>query len=279
MSQTIDSRSNTLTLEEVIVRLTKSEAVEGILLIGSANEDSLTPASDYDLVVVLSNMPVPLHVGVTRINHRLTDLIFVSAKEIEEVLALTEPVGCSKPLGRIIPWIQAGKIVFDRSGRLQRCQNKFRTGTWTKAASEFEVYGSCFGVNYNLAQTRRMLASDDPDYRMTAKVRMAIYGTSGLLWDYFTIRRMPWKGEKKALRYLESHDPEYYELFHQFVKAGTCEKKLRLYEQLAKRTTAPAGGLWGENDTALLFQEGTELQPGMVESALSFWNSLISNQG
>lgn len=279
MSQTIDSRSNTLTLEEVIVRLSKSEAVEGILLIGSANEGRLTSASDYDLVVVLNTMLVPLHVGLTWINHRLTDLLFVRSGELDDITALAEPVSAPKPMGRLIRWLQSGKILFDRSGRLQRCQSKLRTGTWTKAASEFEVYGSCFGVNYNLAQTRRMLASDDPDYRMTAKVRMAIYGTSGLLWDYFTIRRMPWKGEKKALRYLESHDPEYYELFHQFVKAGTCEKKLRLYEQLAKRTMAPAGGLWGENDTALLFQEGTELQPGMVESALSFWNSLISNQG
>jgi len=279
MSQTIDSRSNTLTLEEVFVRLSKSEAVEGILLIGSANEGRLIPASDYDLVVVLNTMPVPLHVGLTWINHRLTDLLFVRAVELDDITALAEPVSAPKPMGRLIRWFQSGKILFDRSGRLQRCQSKVRSGTWTKAANEFEVYGAWFGVNYNLAQTRRMLASADPDYRMTAKVRMAIYGTSGLLWDYFTIRRMSWEGEKQALRYLESHDPEYYELFHQFVKAGTCEKKLRLYEQLAKRTTAPAGGLWGENDTALLFQEGTELQPGMFESALSFWDSLISNQG
>jgi hypothetical protein len=279
MSQTIDSPSNTLTLEEVIARLTKSEAVEGILLIGSANEGRLTSASDYDLVVVLNAMPVPLHVGLTWINHRLTDLLFVRSGELDDITALVEPVSAPKPMGRLIRWLQAGKILFDRSGRLQRCQSKVRIGTWTKEAGEFEVYGAWFGVNYNLTQTRRMLASDDPDYRMTAEVRMAIYGTSGLLWDYFTIRRMFWEGEKQALRYLESHDPEYYELFHQFVKAGTCEKKLRLYEQLAKRVTAPAGGLWGEKDTALLFQEGTELQPGIVESALSFWDSLISNQG
>jgi len=239
----------------------------------------MTPASDYDLVVVLNTMPVPLHVGLTWINHRLTDLLFVRTEELDDIKALAEPVSAPKPIGRLIHWFQSGKILFDRSGRLQRCQSKVRTGTWTKVAGEFEVYGAWFGVNYNLAQTRRMLASDDPDYRMTAKVRMAIYGTSGLLWDYFTIRRMPWEGEKQALRYLESHDPEYYKLFHQFVKAGTCEKRLRLYEQLAKRTTAPVGGLWGDNDTALLFQEGTELQPGMAESALSFWDSLISNQG
>lgn len=268
-----------LTLEEVIVRLSKHEAVEGILLIGSANEGRMTPASDYDLVVVLNTMPVPLHVGLTWINHRLTDLLFVRSGELDDIMVLAEPVSSPKPMGRLISWLQSGKILFDRSGRLQHSQSKVRTGTWTKAAGEYEVYGAWFGVNYNLAQTRRMLASADPDYRMTAKVRMVIYGTSGLLWDYFTIRRMPWEGEKQALRYLESHDPEYFKLFHQFVKAGTCEKKLRLYEQLAKRTTAPAGGLWGENDTALLFQEGTELQPGMVESALSFWDNLISNQG
>ena len=37
-------------------------AVEGVLLIGSTNTSALTPASDYDMIVVLNEMPAPIHV-------------------------------------------------------------------------------------------------------------------------------------------------------------------------------------------------------------------------
>jgi predicted nucleotidyltransferase len=67
-----------MTLEQVIARLSHHLAVDGLLTIGSTGRDTLTPTSDYDLVVVLADPPLPLGVGITSIDHRLTDVLFVT---------------------------------------------------------------------------------------------------------------------------------------------------------------------------------------------------------
>ena len=73
-----------MTLGKVIVRLSKSETVEGVLVIGSAGDDRLTLASDYDLVVVLTEAPRALApYGVTYADGRLTDLLFVTASVVQ----------------------------------------------------------------------------------------------------------------------------------------------------------------------------------------------------
>jgi predicted nucleotidyltransferase len=86
INRTSTSPSNDMTLEQITARLSQNEVVTGLLLIGSAARGELTPTSDVDLVVVLSEMPVPLHVGVTYIDGTLTDLIFLRAAQIGKAL-------------------------------------------------------------------------------------------------------------------------------------------------------------------------------------------------
>lgn len=70
MPITSTSTAAEMTFEQVVARLSQHEAVDGLLVIGSASNAHLTPASDYDLVIILSAMPVPIHVGVTQIAGR-----------------------------------------------------------------------------------------------------------------------------------------------------------------------------------------------------------------
>ena len=276
MPKTIISHSNTMTLEEVIARLSSREVVEGIVIIGSAGENKLSPASDYDLLIVLSDMPAPLHVALTHIDQRLTDIIFITVAEIDHILTNNEPVDADSWIGRTIRWLQVGQIAFDRSERLHRAQRKVQTGQWHNPVGESDMYPVWFGINYDLRQTKRILASDDPVYLMAVDIRL-LRSLFELWWSYFQFRQLRPGSEKEGIRYLATHDPAYLELFKQCLAETDRESRVKLYEQLAALTTVPAGGLWEDGATAIQFKPGTKLQPDVIEDALDSWESLITD--
>lgn len=265
-----------MTLEQVVARLAGHEAVQGILIIGSAVKSELNRASDYDVVLVLGEMPVPLHVALTSIDRRLADIIFVTAAQIDEVLGLQGPVDGDAWIGRIVRWLLAGEIAYDRSGDLRRAQDKVRSGGWLEGKSAESGYGAWFKVNYNLAQTRRLFSSDDPVYLAAGELRISLYGPSDLLFGYWEMRGLRWEGDKEAVRYLETHDPDYLRLFLHFLEAPDPRRKLHLYETLAERTTAPLGGLWPEGTTALTL-DAQPATPERIEAGLRFWEDLLDD--
>lgn len=274
MFQPTPSNSHHLTFSQVTRRLSQNDIVTGLIVIGSASQNKLTPASDYDLVVVLAEMPLPLHVGVTYIEGRFTDLIFVTAAQIEEIIALADPVSGEVWLGRTIRWLEVGTIIFDRSERLKGAQQKVKGGNWLRPMDENDGYGPWATINYNLAQTRRLFTSDDPLYQMTAAVRIALYGPADLFFNYFTIRKLRWEGDKEAIRYLLAHDPAYLRLFQHFMVEPDQARKLQLYEELAELTVSPVGDIWPGDMTVMSFEE--KVGADMVQKALAFWESLLA---
>jgi len=264
---------NSLTLDEVIARLSQRTTVEGVLTIGTTSGDKLTPSSDYDLVVVLSELPEGLEpYGLTYVNNRLTDLLFVTTEQLDEIQALKAPIDSWIWLGRIVAWFETGRIVFDRKGQLQQIQNKVRAQPALRPLDK-DGRAGWWRVNYNLAQTLRMLASDDPVYLIAAELRMALYGPTDLLFNYFDIRNLMWQGDKEAVRYLMAHDATYLTRFRAFISECELATKAALYSELAARTVAPVGDLWPQGITALAVAQGGD--PESTEEALSFWDNLI----
>ncbi len=273
MLQPTPANSSQMTLPEVIDRVAQNEIVDGIFIIGSAGKDKLTPASDYDLVIVLAETPLPLHVGVTYIDHRFTDLIFLTTKQIEQVLTLATPLAGDEWLGKIVRWLQTGTLTFDRKGQMAQAQKKVKQGQWVTTPDETDGYGPWFRLNYNLAQSKRMLASDDPVYLMAVDLRVALYGPADLLFSYFTLRQLLWEGEKEAVRYLMAHDPAYLDLFREFIFEADRLRKFALYETLAKTTVAPLGTIWPDNISVMAFDQKVTLE--IIEKASDFWDGLI----
>ena len=72
-----------MSLEDVLTCLSRSDLVSGVLQIGSLSRGQLRYESDYDLVIVLEQSAAPWYVGVTTIDRRFTDLIFVDKVDIE----------------------------------------------------------------------------------------------------------------------------------------------------------------------------------------------------
>ena len=120
-----------------------------------------------------------------------------------------------------------------------------------------------------------MLASDDPVYQQALDMRL-LYSVAEVFTGYFDLRRLSWEGEKAAIRYLAANDPEYLDLFQRCLAEADRARKAQLYEQLAALATAPASGLWQDGATAFNFKPEARSQPGMLEAALHFWESLIT---
>ena len=100
---------------------------------------------------------------------------------------------------------------------------------------------------------------------------------------YFTVRRLPWRQEKPAIRYLVAHDPDWLDRFRQCLAEPDRRRKIQQYEELARLTLAPVGELWAPGTTAVdpgpAYGAGPEeTPPGAVEDALAFWQGLIAEE-
>ncbi len=281
MFPTIPTPTENLTLDEVIGRLARHAAVDGVVVMGSASTGALTPTSDYDLFVIMSVMPEPLYMVLTTIEGRLAEVYFTTTVEIDQIQALDRPTYGDADETVAILWLQTGQIAFDRSGRLDRLRRKVQADPWPDMARANEtmaadIYAYWWKINYNLRQTRRMLASDDPVYLMAVDIRL-LYSLPEVFVGYARARRMVWRGEKELIRYLQQQDQTFLDLFRGCITETDRARKVALYEWAAALALTPVGGLWPPEATGVQIHTDPAFQPTQIEHALTFWQSLTGD--
>ncbi len=263
-----------MTLDEVLSLLSRHPLVDGLVTVGSTGRVTFTPTSDYDLLVVLAETLVPLHVGITYIDHRLTDLLFATTAQIRQILAAEAPLDGEAWEGRVARWLVDGQVVFDRSGIIRQAQAKVGDSNWIRPLADIDAYGAWIGVNYNLLHTRRLMQSDDPVHRHAAEIRMSMYGVSNVLLSYFRLRKLLWEGDKAAIRYLMAHDPSYFELLQHFVRESDPYRKFAAYERVAEATFAQCSSLW-QGEPTVLWNDSLPASWETVAQGLAFWEDLL----
>jgi hypothetical protein len=231
-------------LDRVLAQLQASAQVVGVLAIGSLAHQTLSPSSDYDLVLVIRDMAPPWYVGVTTIGGRFADLIFVSVDAVEQIQSLSASIAATHELASIVRWFQQGTILVDRDQILHRAQQHIQKQNLIEPIADQSAHGAWFAINFNLAVARRYVRSPDEWVQATADMRMAVYGHADLWFNYFTIRKLDWDGDKAAVAYLREHDPAYLALYQRFIDTTDRQAKLACYEQAAMHATEPLGGLW-----------------------------------
>lgn len=263
----------TVDLEDLVARLSRREAVDGIVFVGSTGTDALRPSSDYDVLVAINEPALPLLVGLTTVGGRLTDLLFVTVSEVELLLSGAEPPAETWP-ARLARWVAAGRIVFDRNDRLERLRQKLAQAPFV-ADVDSAKHETWFSLNYDLAQNRRLSASADPVDRTALQLRV-LHGVFGLVTGYFRLRAMDWAGEKAGVRYLAANDPAYLEALRACLAEGGPERRMAAYEALADLTLSPFGGVWKPGATNFQFRPGVQASPELVRESAAFWDSLVS---
>jgi hypothetical protein len=246
-------------------------------MIGSTARETLTPASDYDILIILADQPTPFQVGITWIDHRLTDLLFASTAQVAAIRTATTDIDGTLWEGRVARWLVDGQIAYDRHDHLHEAQQKVQQRQWIRQLEPIDSYGAWIGVNYNLLHTRRMFESADPLYQAAAELRITLYGIPSVLYSYFQVRQLYWEGDKAALRYLLTNDPAYANLLQRILREPDPAHKLAIYEQLADMTLAPLGGLW-EAESTVLWHDGIPASFESIQQGLALWEDLLSSQ-
>ena len=279
---TIPADTASMTLDAVLARLAAHDAVEGILLMGSTGTGELTPTSDYDLLLVLTELPVPLRMVNTWVDGRLTEVYCTTVRAVERAAADPASWPDTSEEGGIVNWLRAGRVVHDRTGRLGRAQGKARAAP-PALPGERDLYAAWLKASYNVLHTRRKLTSSDPAYQLAVDYRLLVYGLGELWPSYFFARRLPWRGEVQASRFFAAHDPDYLDRFWRCAAEPDRERRLAQYEELVRLTFAPVGEPWAAGTTVVSVgpgygAAGEPEPPGAVEGALAFWDGLMAEE-
>jgi predicted nucleotidyltransferase len=263
------------TLDEVVQQLATQRDVAGAAIGGSAKDTPPTDASDIDLLIVVGEEWSNLRVGVTWIEGRLGDLLFATTGEIDTIASADPPVPPDTWVGRIASFVADARIVIDYGGQLATARRAARQWPETAQAPRgSDAYRAWHKINYDRQHSRRMLASDDPDYGTALDVRL-LYGLDDVLTGYFAIRRLRWEGEKAAVRYLRERDPAFLALFRRCMAEQNHAAKFALYDHLCQEATAPVGGVWRDEPTSAHLRDPESATPEAHAEATAFVQSLV----
>jgi hypothetical protein len=255
MEHSLPSQSAHWPLERLIARLSQQPSVAGLLAVGSLVDAEISSSSDYDLVIIADDIPAPWCTGITRVEDRLADLIFVSSNEVDKIGTLDAPLPPSHPQAPVMRWLMQGKILFDRNGSLERFQTKLQGNEWDEPLNERAAYDAWHAINFNLTHAIRLSGSDDPLYQAALTIRMAVYGHADLWFGYFGVRSIPWRGDKAAVQYLQSNDSAFLDMYQKFILASDRSHKLQYYRQAAALAAEPLGGLWTSDITVMIMPQ------------------------
>ncbi len=266
------------TLDSFVARLVTQAVVDGILFMGSTGSGTLNAASDYDLLLILADDPAAPQMVVTWVDGHFTEIYCTPVTALARIIAEPTAWREGSEEGSVINWLRDGRIVHDRAGRLANAQAAARAAPPLAVAASEGAYWAWDILGYNVAQAKRYLASDDPVYREVVDFRL-LYRLAEVMTAYFTVRGLPWRGEKEAIRYWTADDPPFLARFRECLAETDRGRKVARYEELARLTLAPVGALWAKG-TAMVgagagWGAGPDAPKGSIEATNAFWQAMV----
>lgn len=270
------SLSDQLSFDQVIRLLKASPLVDGIAEFGSHATGEVNQANDYDLLVLVHDLPAAVFQLVTTIDRRLADVVPVDVTVADQLLAggVTAEVDYFAQL--FLQKMTTAHILFDRTSRLtaiQRLSQAFqqmqRLSPPINPASTYPIW---FWQGFGLLHLKRMAASPDPVHQ-TATDMMLLACLTGTWRAYFDLRGLAWTGEKAAIRYWLQQDTACYERVQAVLHAGERQERLHAYQQLVDYVLMPVGALLSKGQTAVILSGMNNGK--MVNEVIDYWNGLL----
>jgi len=139
------------------------------------------------------------------------------------------------------------------------------------AIPENEITGIWNKVNYNFICNQRYYQSQNERYLKALDLRL-LYSVIELITSYFTFRQIPWRGEKRAIGYLEANEPVFYRQFQNFLISHDIDERMKFYGKMFDLTIPESLGRW---DKDIVIGESQDESSYGREQAKKFWSELI----
>lgn len=270
------SLSDQLSFDEVIHLLKASPLVDGIAEFGSHAADEVNPASDYDLLVLVHDLPAAVFQLVTTIDGRLADVVPVDVTVADRLLTEGVTAAVDHFAQLFLQKMVTAHILFDRTSRLTAIQQLSQVFHQAQRLSPpvdpANAYSTWFWQGFGLLHLERMAASPDPVYQ-TAADMMLLACLTGTWRAYFDLRSLAWTGEKAAIRHWLQHDRACYERVQAVLTSNVREQRLHAYQQLVDYVLLPVGALLPKGRTAVILSGANDSK--LVNEVGAYWNGLF----
>lgn len=263
-------------LEEVMHLLMKSPLVDGIAEFGSRTTSQAESTSDYDLLILVNDLPVRVFQMVTSIQARVTDVVLVEVETAQQLLAHPEPPPPKSFEALFAHKMQTARILYDATRRLQAVRDLVTSPAWIKRSTPVQdfsdAYRLWFWLSHGLLHMQRMAQSQDP--RVLAAVDMMLITNLPTAWrGYFDLRHMTWEGEKAAIRFWDEHDREYSQAVSRCLELKSRDERLIAYRTLVELTLEPLGAPFERGATAVIL--AGDNSPEDVQAVVRHWHKLL----
>lgn len=270
------SITDALSLEEVIALMMKTPWVDGIAKFGSQTTSRADISSDYDLLILVKELPAHVFQMVTSIAGRVADVVLVEVETADRLLAHPEPYQPKSFEALFANKMRTARILYDASQRLQKVRDLVSGPSWedqpTKVYDFSAAYKLWFWLSHGLLHMQRMLQSHDPRY--FAAVDMMLVANLPVAWrGYFDIRHIDWEGEKAALRFWDEHDRAYSSTVSRCLAAVDLDDRYTAYRTLVELTLEPVGAPFGGGVTGVIL--AGENSRAAVQAVLRHWHKLL----
>jgi hypothetical protein len=233
------------TIKKMIFALESNKDVLGLIEYGGLHKHDDFLTGDYDLFVILKSKDSDvesLHFYITNIP------VDLNIGTLEEIKKLKFAKGFETALleGRII-YDPTGKIETELQKLIQRHkQNK------PKGMTEHAIAFSRHGHKHVFDKIKGCIEE------MPLLCRLLL--NANIYWlieTYFNVRNLQFKGEKRAIAYLEKNEPKIFRAIEDFYSAESLIEQVKISKKLTELVLSPVGGAW-KDDKVLAFGEGTK---------------------
>lgn len=235
------------TIKEMLLALKSNKNVLGLLEYGSPHEHDDFMTGDYDLFVILRAKDSDIESLHFYINNIPIDL---NIKTLGEIKKLKFAEGFETAL-------LGARIIHDPTGevkqelqKLTRRHNKHKPAGITEHAIAFTRHGHKHVFDKIKGRIEKM--------PLFCKLLL----NANIYWlieTYFNVRNLQFKGEKRAVGFLEENEPEIFRLINDFYSAKELAEQGAISKRLTELILAPVGGVW-KNDEVLAFGDEKKLQ-------------------
>ena len=223
------------TIYEMVDALRSNPEVLGLIEYGSAKYGDERIDGDYDLIVVLRQRDPEVESMHFYIGGMPVDL---NTRSLEDIHDMGSATGFDSVF-------LEGRIIHDPSNRIRQEIDALRQrhAKVSRENHNLNVAGMRYGARHILDKIRNRQES-----KSTLSSYLLHQGMYWLVPQYFQIRRLEFKGEKSALKYLQEHEPEIFQGIAEFYRTTEQTRQADLFHSVTEAVLEPVGGLWNKDE-------------------------------